>query len=76
VPNGTSQDIIDTYIDAFSKVTSDSSFAAKSAKRLGIYSQQTGKSAEAKLSQALGVSDEARSWVKNWLKTKYGVSLN
>lgn len=76
LPKGTPQDIIDAYTAAFQTVIAAPDFADKSKKRLGVYEQQTGDSAKAKLLQAINVNEEARGWVKNWLTTKYGVSLD
>lgn len=75
LPKGTSQDIIDTYSNAFKAVTTADGFTEKAKKRLGIYPQKTGADAKASLAQAIGVSDEAKAWVKGWLKDKYGVEL-
>ena len=76
LPKDTDQDIIDAYTAAFSAVISAPGFAEASKKRLGVYPQSTGEGAKVKLAQAIGVSDEARSWVKGWLKDRFGVELN
>ena len=75
LPNGASQDAIDTYSKAFRKVHARSDFAEISAKRLGKYPQMTGSDATTALTQAISVSDDAKSYVKGWLKERYGVEL-
>ena len=75
LPNGTPQDMIDAYSGAFKAVTERSDFAEISKKRLGVYPQSTGAAADAKLKQGTVVSDSAKSWIKNWLKERYGVEL-
>ena len=75
LPKGTSQDIIDTYSMAFKKVTERPDFAEISKARLGVYPQSTGDAAKAKLVQGTVVADSAKSWIKNWLKERYGVNL-
>ncbi len=75
LPNGATQEMIDTYSNAFKKVHARPDFAEISKKRLGIYPQMTGADADAALDQAISVSDEAKDFVKNWLKERYGVEL-
>ena len=75
LPEGTDQEVVDAYTAAFAAVTQAPDFAEKAKPRLGVYPQSTGKAAEVKLEQAIGVSDEAKDWVKNWLKENYGVEL-
>ncbi|MEM9145749.1 MAG: tricarboxylate transporter [Pseudomonadota bacterium] len=75
LPNGTDQEIIDTYSAAFKAVTERSDFAEISKKRLGVYPQSTGSAAETKLQQGTVVADSAKTWIKTWLKERYGVEL-
>ena len=75
LPNGTSQDIINTYSNAFKAVTERPDFAEISKKRLGVYPQSTGDAARAKLVQGTVVADSAKNWIKSWLKDRYGVEL-
>ncbi|MEM9098936.1 MAG: tripartite tricarboxylate transporter substrate-binding protein [Pseudomonadota bacterium] len=76
LPNGTSQEIIDTYTAAFNAVISRPDFAETSKKRLGVYPQSTGEAAQVKLKQGTDVADSAKTWVKTWLNERYGVELN
>lgn len=75
LPKGTSQDIIDTYTQAFQTAIAAPDFAEASTKRLGSYVQKTGADAQATLETALGVDDSAIKWVQNWLNEKYGVTF-
>ncbi len=75
LPKGATSEMMETYSNAFKKVHARSDFAEISAKRLGKYPQMTGPDAAAALIQAISVSDEAKGFVKNWLKERYGVEL-
>lgn len=75
LPKGTSPDIIAAYADAFSRVISAPDFAAKSAKRLGVYQQATGAQAEKLKQIATSVDPQSRQWVQSWLTEKYGVKF-
>ncbi len=75
LPKGTKPEVVAAYSDAFKKVTERPDFAEISAKRLGVYPQLTGDGAKAKKEQAINVAPEAKDWVQNWLKDRFGVSL-
>ncbi|MDJ0832762.1 MAG: tripartite tricarboxylate transporter substrate-binding protein [Gammaproteobacteria bacterium] len=75
LPKGASQDMIDTYSNAFKAVTERPDFAQISKARLGVYPQATGNQAKAKMVQGTVVEDSATNWIKNWLKDRYGVKL-
>jgi hypothetical protein len=76
LPAGASEDAINTYTAAFNAVKSREDFAKISGARLGKYPQMTGKNAKAALKDATSVPDAAKTFVQNWLKERYGVSLN
>ncbi|RMH41998.1 MAG: tricarboxylate transporter, partial [Alphaproteobacteria bacterium] len=76
LPKGAPQEAIDTYTAAFERVKARPDFAEISAKRLGKYPQMTGAAAQKALSQAISVPPSAKAFVINWLKERYGVSLN
>ena len=75
LPNGTDQDIIDTFSKAFETVKARNDFAKISKKRLGIYPQMTGGDAKKALTQATSVPASAKAYVVSWLKERYGVEL-
>ena len=75
LPKGASQELIDAYSQAFKSVISDAGFAAKSKKRLGVYSQATGNKAAQLKKLATTVNAKDKQWIKNWLKKRYNVNL-
>lgn len=75
LPKGASQDLIDTYSDAFKAVTKRPDFANISEKRLGVYPQATGKAADVRKKLGTEVDPKAINWIKGWLKERYGVEL-
>jgi len=75
LPAGTSQEIVDTFTNAFQKIKARPDFADLSKKRIGKYPMYTGADAQAALGQATTVSTEAKDFVVGWLKDAYGVEL-
>jgi tripartite-type tricarboxylate transporter receptor subunit TctC len=75
LPAGTPEDVVTTFQDAFKKVASRPDFEKISAKRLGKYPVYTGTGAAKSLREALSISPEARSWVQDYLKKRFGVEL-
>lgn len=75
LPKGTSQEIVDTFANAFAAIKARPDFAEISAKRLGKYPMYTGEGAAAALGTATTVSDSAKSFVVDWLKADFGVDL-
>ena len=75
LPKGASQDLIDTYSNAFKSVTERPDFPEISKKRLGVYPQATGSAADTFKKMGTAVDEKAKTWVKNWLEKRYGVKL-
>ena len=75
LPAGTSQEVIDTFVNAFNKIKAMPEFPEISNKRIGKYPMFTGEGAEAALGQATTVSDSAKAFVVKWLAEDYGVEL-
>jgi len=75
LPAGTSQDVIDTFVDAFAKVKAHPDFPTIAAKRVGKYPMYVGVEAQKALGVATTVPAEAKAYVINWLKDAYGVEL-
>ncbi|GGE62359.1 type 2 periplasmic-binding domain-containing protein [Actibacterium pelagium] len=75
LPKGAPQEAIDTWVTALEEVKARPDFAEISAKRLGIYPQMTGETAQLALDSATKVPDDAKAFVVNWLKEAYGVEL-
>ncbi len=75
LPKGAPDAAIATYKKAFDDVIARSDFPKLSAATLGLYPQMTGAQAKATLKLGTEVPLEAKAFVKNWLKERYGVSL-
>ena len=75
LPKGASADAIATYTKAFDAIKARSDFAEISAVRLGKYPQMTSDEAKAAFKSATDVPAEAKTFVINWLKERYGVTL-
>jgi len=75
LPNGASKDAIKTYTKAFETIKARGDFPKISKARLGVYPQMTGSEAAGAMSSATKVPAGAKSFVVNWLKDRYGVSL-
>lgn len=71
LPKGTSQEIIDTYSNAFKKVTEAADFVEKSKVRLGVYPQKTGAAAVTLKDMATNVDPKDRKWIQDWLTKDY-----
>jgi len=75
LPKGASQEMINTYSNAFKAATQKADFAEASKKRLGKYEQATGATADAFKKRGTQVDPAALNYVKGWLKDRYGVEL-
>jgi len=75
LPQGAPAEAIETYTKAFQAVHARSDFPEISAKRLGKYPQMTGDVATKSLDSALNVPDDAKAFIVNWLKERFGVKL-
>ena len=73
LPKDTPQDIVDAYTQAFETIKARPDFKEISAKQLGVYPQATGAAAERRKALGTQVPDEAKAWVKTWLKDRFGV---
>lgn len=75
LPKGASQELVDTYTKAFAAVIARPDFKQLAKVALGDYPQVTGKAAKTYKELGTEVDAEAKAWVKNWLKERYGVDL-
>lgn len=75
LPQGAPADAIATYTKAFQAVHARPDFAKISALTLGKYPQMTGDVAKKSLNSAINVPPEAKAFVLNWLKERYGVTI-
>lgn len=72
---GSDPALIETYENAFRSIFARPDFAEMSAAQLGVYPQLTGAPAKVALEQAISVPAEAKEFVLNWLKDRYGVEI-
>ena len=75
LPGAAPKELVDAYTSAFRAVIARPDFAALAAEELGVYPQLTGDAAKSASDQATSVSDEARNFVLEWLKSDYGVTI-
>jgi len=75
LPRDANADVVETYQKAFDRVTKRADFAKISDKNLGKYPQMVFKAAQNAMDQATDVDDEARAFVRKWLKEDYNVKL-
>lgn len=73
LPAGTSQDIIDTYIESIDEIITTPNFSQNNSKLLGGYQQLTGYEVEILKQTVIDVI--SKHWLKKWLKSKYNINL-
>ena len=76
LPQGTPQEVIDTYVAAFEAVRARPDFAEISSNEVGEYPMFVGEGAVKATNEATSVSPEAKAYVIDWLKDSYGVTIN
>jgi tripartite-type tricarboxylate transporter receptor subunit TctC len=75
LPKTTPPAIISAYRAAFAAAVADPELQARKGDILGDYQQATGESADKLYMIATTISDEAKSWMRGHLQTKYNVKL-
>jgi hypothetical protein len=75
LPQGAPDDAIATYTKAFEAIKARPDFAEISGPRLGKYPQMTQDEAKTAFDSATSVPAEAKIFIVNWLKERYGVEL-
>lgn len=73
--NTTPQPIIAAYTKAFADAVADPELQSRKAQVLGDYVQATGDAAHVMYKTATTISPEARSYMQNYLRTKYNVDI-
>jgi tripartite-type tricarboxylate transporter receptor subunit TctC len=76
LPQGATEEMVQTYSAAFDRVKARPDFAEISAVNLGAYPQMTGRAAERAFEQAISAPPEAKEYIINWLSERFGVALN
>ena len=75
LPKGTDSEIVETFSNAFAKIAARPDFKEISAAHLGEYPMYTGAAAKGALANAISVNEDAKTYVKAWLKDDFGVEL-
>ncbi|WP_274425362.1 Bug family tripartite tricarboxylate transporter substrate binding protein [Chelativorans sp. YIM 93263] len=75
LPEGTPQEIIDTYRQAFVDAVADPEMQEAKGDVLGEYTQAVGDDVEGLYRVATSIDPEARDWVRNYLSENYNVTL-
>jgi len=75
LPEGTDPGIVEAYREAAGKILADPEFKTVNAKSLGGYPQLAGKAARVAFEQVLSVPKEDKQYVINWIKEKWGVTV-
>ncbi len=75
LPGTAPQEVVDMYSQAFEDIVARDDFKAMSEEELGVYPQLVRAGAKSANEQAITVTDEAKNYVLDWLKTDYNVTL-
>jgi len=75
VPKDTPKEIIDAYTQALERLLKNAEFRKTTEEELGDYEQYTGARTKVLVEQAITVSPEAKTWIKDWLTKKYNVKF-
>lgn len=75
LPAGTPQDVIDTYVAAFTAVRARPDFKTLAANEVGKYPMFVGAGAQKAVKSATTVAPSAKAYVLKWLEDAYGVVL-
>ncbi len=76
LPKSAPKEVVDMYTAAAAAVVGADGFGADAAKVLGVYPQLTGQAAIDATVAATTISPEAKSFVLDWLKEAYGVTMD
>ncbi len=75
LPKGTPDDVIQAYRESAAKVIAVSGFKEKAQDMLGDYEQAVGEEASMMFAEAVSMDDAAKTWVIDWLNSKYSAGL-
>ncbi|RYG89441.1 tricarboxylate transporter [Loktanella sp. IMCC34160] len=75
LPQGTPQEVVDTYVAAFEAVRARPDFAEFSSNEVGEYPMFVGAGAANATREATSVTADAKAFVINWLSEAYGVVI-
>lgn len=75
LPGGTPDDMVEVWREGLDAVIADPEFVEAAQEELGAYPQVTRAAAERIVEMAIDVPEEAKEWVKNWLRETYNVDI-
>ncbi|MFZ7128115.1 MAG: Bug family tripartite tricarboxylate transporter substrate binding protein [Desulfobacterales bacterium] len=75
LPEGTDPAIVEAYREAAGKIIVDEEFKTVNEKSLGGYPQLAGSAARIAFGQVLNVPKADKQWVVDWIKEKWGVTI-
>ena len=75
LPTKTSPEVVRAYRTAAAKVLADPEFKKVIKKSLGGYQQLAGEEARQAFNEVLSVPPESKTWLLNWLKDRYDVTV-
>ncbi len=76
LPEGSPQEVVDAYTDAFDTVIANPEFQAATEASLGGYSLMTGAAAQAAFDVGAAMDDEAYAWLQDWYRTKLNFEIS
>lgn len=75
VPSDAPSDVIASYNDAVRKMIADENFQKEAAVQIGPYQNAVGLDIAQYLSDAVNISPEMYTWIKDWLKSEFNYKL-
>ena len=75
LPAGVSDDVYNTYLEAFKKVTANPELQKALLKEVGSMPLSYGKDVDAALAAGMSISDAGMGYIRDLLKTKYDTEL-
>lgn len=75
LPAGTPQEVSDAYVAAFEAIRARPDFKQIATQQVGEYPMFVGQGAARTAATATTVTDEAKAYVRDWLRDSYGVRL-
>lgn len=75
IPRDTPDEIVATYRTALEAMRDDPDYIEQKPAALGAYTQVTGEAAERLYNLGTNVPDEARRWIKKWLRSRYKLRI-
>lgn len=76
LPEGTSPEILDTYIGAVETILANPEFQDLAKNDIGVYPQSLGDAAKTSLDNAFYIGPEARTWLAGWMRETFDVTID